>query len=1131
MNKKRKGMRRIIILCILICLVLPLFYFFAVKPTKNELISSYPNILNPIFKNGIDYDSSRQLVSVRSPTNQLLGEIQLITPLNNIVIDEGNKLQTVAVIRFNSRFQYNSKNLVDHLELQDLRASSKNIERIYQLKQRINARTIQVPIYDSNCTRLTSPNLTQYDFCSPFIKGYRNDVETKLVDLPEKFEANTDYIIEIQADVKPNDYVEWIPYVYKDLGSIKITQWAKWTEGLNEGLFAYFTLNETTGTNARNSILYNFNGTLDGAFQSITGAVGYAWNLSCASLNGDIDFGTQAIVGTAVQNNYTMTFKFKLQPMNSYNAVLCTRNDGGSNRMCIFRNQIADKMTLYYTATEIASIDETALEDYRWHTWSQKQAMLPDGTLNTSVFVDGYYVGNKVHSVVLPNEKLRYGRQGNSGNYFCGAFDEVSFYNRTLSESEILTLNESVTYGDVNKLNASFISQVPADLSTSNIFGSNLTLNFNITSVGTVSNATLYYFLNSTPNNCTVYLNGSLTNCNYLTINYSYYTGDIFTWQLGDNQVYTGKYNFDERTLEIAPKLNFSLNTTNQRIKTRILNMSNSTGYSLLEFYAINLSQNSFNMPIYYCNSSYTNGSTTTSQYCTQFYVLRPIDRYNHTHINSKHYVIALPIDTAQGKLNNIAITPTSYFVHYGLTGGGTWNLKYIENVSRADTMQYSSDGGMIWRNVTGTTDLHIHQFNGLETLNYYMNVTDSLGSNVQTPLRYDLINLSGIPPTKPLVYAPISQLYQINLTINFSSSSSPNGYAITFYNISLYNTDGSHYKTLIQNTTEFFHIVNITSENTGEYLIGVTAYDQNNQTATGFSENFTINNYLPISCANDTVYVVFSSYPYVDLNQSFNISLYYFNSGMSRIQMMINDSSGNISYFNFTYSPLTLSYSISLIPTVVDNYRFTIFGDGFCPTVVQNISGYFFSRSPFNVTIRLFNADDNSSIWGSLAWVTAEFVNFKPDSNIETYLNPLIFNPFRPKVFHAPYQNGKAEIKLYEPNTTYTFRYFRGSPQFSGQYGYYNITKLYGENIYLSSEKLNDTDTGFDYFLTEKDLHPYRWLFNTILILIVVLSVVVGIFLFFVIPDKPFIALIFTFLFIGGSIVLRTVLWIWKGY
>jgi hypothetical protein len=109
------------------------------------------------------------------------------------------------------------------------------------------------------------------------------------------------------------------------------------------------------------------------------------------------------------------------------------------------------------------------------------------------------------------------------------------------------------------------------------------------------------------------------------------------------------------------------------------------------------------------------------------------------------------------------------------------------------------------------------------------------------------LINLTGIPPTAPNVYSPTNATYYLNanLSINYTAAVSPNGYAISFYNITLLNSTYGFNKTIIANNSiNLSHLWDPTGTNPGLYIIQVEACDVLNQCSFGYSDEFNLSNF-----------------------------------------------------------------------------------------------------------------------------------------------------------------------------------------------------------------------------------------------------------------------------------------------
>jgi hypothetical protein len=277
---------------------------------------------------------------------------------------------------------------------------------------------------------------------------------------------------------------------------------------------------------------------------------------------------------------------------------------------------------------------------------------------------------------------------------------------------------------------------------------------------------------------------------------------------------------------------------------------------------------------------------------------------------------------------------------------------------------------------------------------------------------------------------------------------------------------------------------------------------------------------------------LVVPQYPYVDCNTSYSIAVILDINGTRQQfdNLYITFPSTNQT-FNFTWDNATLQYEITFIfPT--GDYPFLIWED-YPVGAMENITGTFIARCPYYVNVQVFrlNPKNQSNPYlDSYAYITAEFEdNYGiPYSDFnERYFRPISFKElFTLKVFHAPYINGQATLKLWEKDKTYAFRLIDGQMSFyDGIYSKINMTKSYGTNIYLGTVMLNGTNDNLYIFLTESEIHPYQNLVNWTFLGLFILTFIGSIALLFIFP--PF-AISFG---VGMSIILliiRIIIWIY---
>jgi len=239
-----------------------------------------------------------------------------------------------------------------------------------------------------------------------------------------------------------------------------------------------------------------------------------------------------------------------------------------------------------------------------------------------------------------------------------------------------------------------FVSQTPPDVSSTNILGKYLNITYNITDPSGVNTTSvkLYYKTNSTKPEVVWYINGTAYSGWQEASNYTN-SSNIWYFYL-DHQIYPGTYNLPDSAMRDAPKEHFSLDNKNEILKIRFFNISNNKEFNYLVLDTQNQTTSTEFLRIYYCNESYSTGNPENSPYCVEFYDLEPTTPHNYTRDSSLYWIIPLPINKSTGYLANVYVTPTSYILLRDSASVGGWNISYVTNISRPDTVQYSNNNG-----------------------------------------------------------------------------------------------------------------------------------------------------------------------------------------------------------------------------------------------------------------------------------------------------------------------------------------------------------------------------------------------------------------------------------------------------
>jgi len=309
--------------------------------------------------------------------------------------------------------------------------------------------------------------------------------------------------------------------------------------------------------------------------------------------------------------------------------------------------------------------------------------------------------------------------------------------------------------------------------------------------------------------------------------------------------------------------------------------------------------------------------------------------------------------------------------------------------------------------------------------------------------------------------------------------------------------------------TLTFYPEINFTA--LGDFLTSFSLIEEPAQILYG-NLSFSLLSFVESPLFNMTMYA--PSYPYVDFNNTYLITL----NPLINATIFITNSSNSTNEFNFTNGLL------SLIFTQTGNYPFKI-NDS---SVNGDIRGIFLVRVGFNVTICGYKEKTATKYRNEFAYLIAEFPTSKQyyDSTLEQFITPLLFSQtFKTPVFQTRYSNGCGTLHLWE-NDTYVVRLFDGQATFDTSLSVPNITQSYGTNIYLGKIRMTSNSTLFNVFLSNRDIKPYGWLFNWMLVIVIALALVSSIFIFFINSDNPSSALIFPLIIIIGAILLRGISW-----
>jgi hypothetical protein len=583
-------------------------------------------------------------------------------------------------------------------------------------------------------------------------------------------------------------------------------------------------------------------------------------------LNGvGFDGTTHVIQSIGWGNEVTAATAYSL---NNWQFGAFTYNGTGANLRKLYANKTLDyvgtatsainnvQITLGYTTSatqqqSIGNLDEYRIYNYAL-SWAEINATQENiagtagyGTLGA--FTAASYDNGFSNCALINNTFINAGTpivvNGSNGITING---NIQIIWTTANASRYFCYNSSSVYGITDNINITaapvgsnivWLSQTPAQLTSTNIIAQRLKIQYNITNI-TSGTPYLSYKVNNSLSDISVFINGTGTGGYKTTTGTN--VSNLFNFTLDDNQVLPGTYTLDYSLFRNTSH-SFTSISSNSYLSTELFNVSNQTPYNFYEFMANGTGTN--NIISYYCNSSYGfNQAPGSNTNCALIGNMPNNQTYDHSHsINSSHHYLPFSINTTTGTFGStgVKVTGQSFFIIRGAQTAGT-AVYTIPIGARANTTRLSTNSGNSYTPAASTSvDTHIHQFTADETIYYqaYANVSGALNNSSLTSQIYGLTN---VPPTAPVVLTPTSGLQYgtINITWLASQNLTP---STIYYNVSLLNTDLTFNKTILANTSNLSYSWNSAGTPQANYVIRVKAIDNYTLSAFDDSVEFTL--------------------------------------------------------------------------------------------------------------------------------------------------------------------------------------------------------------------------------------------------------------------------------------------------
>lgn len=498
-----------------------------------------------------NYNESTKEIIVKNTFN-LGNEIAKIKLNSPLIVKVPRGYQKVA--EFDLEYFLDDNGALDKIKFYNIKKNMEETERQFDFKIKT---TKQEKIDDYNCNEILNKNGTKEENCEKNGYHYKEKITWEDFDF-SKLNKNEKVTIGIFTDVKSGDKVEWIPEFF----GVKINEWASWEEDWSVGNVFYLPLNESSG-NAIDNTGNGYDFAVTGADYGATGIIGDCYNFDRSASDYLVDNITDAM---SSPDAWTISMWFNIDYV-----VTSPENWGlwGLSSNVNGMYAVNSEVMRFYTNVgggswfDIAQPNE-GIND----TWIYVVYRYENGVgskfdwFNLTTQLGDYE--NVSHSSLYPGTNFYIGSYGDASRDFDGQIDEVSLWNRSLSDTEVLDLWENYILG-CGFMDDSCLGRAKPEV----------TLNYpenyyNSTAEEIIFNCTASDDLNL--DNVTFYLNGIVNETNSSGINNSNY---IFTRNLID-----GNYNWtcsgtdNESQTTTASLRYFKIDTTSPVINNLTANVT-----------------------------------------------------------------------------------------------------------------------------------------------------------------------------------------------------------------------------------------------------------------------------------------------------------------------------------------------------------------------------------------------------------------------------------------------------------------------------------------------------------------------------------------------------------------------------
>jgi len=437
-------------------------------------ITCLSNVSGAEWDNTLSYDSATKTATLKNWYGlTTIAEVQL---KSNLIEYVSRGYQKVAEFEIKSSSDY--ENFIGGFELYDRKSGWTRTERQIDIKYK-TTKTIETQTWKQVCENgsFDSKNGTYEQNCYDVKDKIISEEVIDWLPFDKSILDKQTVTIGLFTEVRKGDIIEWIP----SFAGQKVTQWATWTESLNVGLVAVYNMSSNL-----ESVFGDERNLRDG--KNVTnfvsfGKYGGSLHIPAGSKSSkNINVTQQSVFGwnNTNEKDKTLCLWYWVNATSSGQQVFV--DNGWANGYTLALSN--GKMYEQYLSTTPLSL--TSTETVGTNIWNH--VCLTRNATSTCVWMNGTatVMCGTYRNPAAPTNGIIIGQGYDYTNdAFNGYIDEMYWWNRTLSPSEITDLYADTFYADLTKVFTMTLNSPPnANITLTN------TITFNCSAVSTIFNIT-----------------------------------------------------------------------------------------------------------------------------------------------------------------------------------------------------------------------------------------------------------------------------------------------------------------------------------------------------------------------------------------------------------------------------------------------------------------------------------------------------------------------------------------------------------------------------------------------------------------------------------------------------------------